>query len=1008
MRVVQVNIDRGKGLTLELRDSLRDKGIGVLLIQEPYHYKGKLRGFGLGARVFTGGGTPWAAVVVLDDGLGAMRVDELSNSHCVVVELLLPGRERVYVASLYCQFSEDPGRFLDMISRIRQRLRGSRIVLGVDANAHSQLWGGDVTDDRGILFEGAILDGGWRLLNRVEEGPTYEDGRGRSTFIDLTLSKGDVDVGWSIMADWSLGFHKCILLDVRLQGGVRQRGSTGVFRLGIKGGNWTEYRSVLSEELGKVGTWDLDSRKGVVSMVKRVHRVIMRAAGRVFKRTRSKGIGNRWWDAELTAAKKAVYAARRNLKAERDPSEREVLLRVFRGKRRTYKGLIREKEKASWEEYVVGQMRDNTWGVPYKLAVGKIRPSEVVSAIGEGTLTWEESARTLLDELVLDDSCEGELDFHEAVRDAVWRDGGGWEKCSVGEREVEGAVRRARKGKAPGLDQIRAEFIQEGWDVLKGVLTRIFNGCLRFQVFPNCWKRGDIRALLKGEGKNPGLGRSYRPICLLSALGKIFERLIVDKLDHVFNEGIHGAQYGFMRGRSTEDAILEFRRLVEAGRGRSKYVLGVFIDMTGAFDRVWWPGMLEKLRLAGVRGDLFGVVKDYLRGRYVSISNGTWEVGKRVNRGCPQGSILGPQMWKLVVDGLLRRLGENFGVVAYADDIVIIIEGKSRVDLVDKGRVAAGILDRWCGEEKMLVSKEKTVAVLLKGGFHRDRMPRLDIGGARIRFEESFTYLGVVWDNKLRVGGHVTEVTRRAYNRMMGVIRIMGNKGVDYTRLLGVYTGMYLAMVTYAAGAWGDRLTVRDRRKLLSEQRTVGLRMIKGYRTLSGEAVRVIGGLIPLDLEIDRRWVSKRVQIHGECSWEGKCYSVVGLRGALQRGVVEAWQKRWETSTLGRWTAGWWDNVGERLEASWIQPAYYVTQFLGGHGDFNGKLREFGSVRSGTCRCGDARETVEHVLFDCGRWERERAAYKVSREGMRALVSKQGFRCLQDFAEAVLGQKERE
>jgi hypothetical protein len=79
----------------------------------------------------------------------------------------------------------------------------------------------------------------------------------------------------------------------------------------------------------------------------------MKAARRVFKRTRSKGIGNRWWDTVLTAAQKRVYAARRNFKAEREVAKREVLLRVFRGKRRVYKGLIREKETASWEEYVV-------------------------------------------------------------------------------------------------------------------------------------------------------------------------------------------------------------------------------------------------------------------------------------------------------------------------------------------------------------------------------------------------------------------------------------------------------------------------------------------------------------------------------------------------------------------------------------------------------------------------------------------------------------------------------
>jgi hypothetical protein len=242
----------------------------------------------------------------------------------------------------------------------------------------------------------------------------------------------------------------------------------------------------------------------------------------------------------------------------------------------------------------------------------------------------------------------------------------------------------------------------------------------------------------------------------------------------------------------------------------------------------------------------------------------------------------------------------------------------------------------------------------------------------------------------------------------MGVFRILGSKEVDYSSLLGIYKGMYLAIVTYAAGAWGDRLSARDRKKLLSKQRTVGLGMIKGYRTLSGVAVIIIGGLIPLDLEIDSRRVSKMVQIHWECSWEGTSYSVVGLKGALQRGVVEVWQKRWETSTLGPWTTEWWDDVRERLEASWIQPAYYVTQFLGGHEDFNAKLQEFRSIRSRKCRCGVARETVEHVLIDCGKWDREREASKVSRDGMRALVSKQGFRHLQDFAEAVLGRKERD
>jgi hypothetical protein len=69
------------------------------------------------------------------------------------------------------------------------------------------------------------------------------------------------------------------------------------------------------------------------------------------------------------------------------------------------------------------------------------------------------------------------------------------------------------------------------------------------------------------------------------------------------------------------------------------------------------------------------------------------------------------------------------------------------------------------------------------------------------------------------------------------------------------------------------------------------------------------------------------------------------------------------------------------MEASWIQPVYYVTQFLGGHGDFNNKLRVIRSVDSEDCTCGD-RETVEHVLFDCRRCVRERETFKVTRTRM--------------------------
>jgi hypothetical protein len=98
---------------------------------------------------------------------------------------------------------------------------------------------------------------------------------------------------------------------------------------------------------------------------------------------------------------------------------------------------------------------------------------------------------------------------------------------------------------------------------------------------------------------------------------------------------------------------------------------------------------------------------------------------------------------------------------------------------------------------------------------------------------------------------------------------------------------MYVAMITYAVGAWGDKMGKTERYKLLSEQRKVGLGMIKRYRTLSREAVRVIGGSLPLDLEVDRKWVRKMVAVKGEVIWKEKNYKITGTKRKIEKGLLE-------------------------------------------------------------------------------------------------------------------------
>uniref|UniRef100_A0ABD2W653 Reverse transcriptase domain-containing protein n=1 Tax=Trichogramma kaykai TaxID=54128 RepID=A0ABD2W653_9HYME len=99
-------------------------------------------------------------------------------------------------------------------------------------------------------------------------------------------------------------------------------------------------------------------------------------------------------------------------------------------------------------------------------------------------------------------------------------------------------------------------------------------------------------------------------------------------------------QFGFKVGRSTEDAILKLRHVVE--ESHSKYALAIPLDISGAFDNLWWPSLVNILRARGCPANIFRVLKDYRHDRKVIIQGTHQECSKKVTKGTPQGSIFGP------------------------------------------------------------------------------------------------------------------------------------------------------------------------------------------------------------------------------------------------------------------------------------------------------------------------------------------------------------------------------
>lgn len=189
---------------------------------------------------------------------------------------------------------------------------------------------------------------------------------------------------------------------------------------------------------------------------------------------------------------------------------------------------------------------------------------------------------------------------------------------------------------------------------------------------------------------------------------------------------------------------------------------------------------------------------------------GNGEVGKNISKGCPQGSVLGPLLWNILFDGLLRLpFGAGVSAKAYADDSLLLVRANSSPDLMRKCSRALDILLRWGEERKLTFSKEKTVMVLLKGKLV-ERLISADMGGVRIKCSSETKYLGVVVGSGMKFAGQYEQVvdrTMRAFGKLKGLAK--ANNGMKCENLRRLYIGALEPMVLYGCEMWGQRMRGR-------------------------------------------------------------------------------------------------------------------------------------------------------------------------------------------------------
>jgi hypothetical protein len=222
--------------------------------------------------------------------------------------------------------------------------------------------------------------------------------------------------------------------------------------------------------------------------------------------------------------------------------------------------------------------------------------------------------------------------------------------------EVKEEINKSNTHKAPGFDLITGKILKELPRKAIVLLTTIYNGMLRLTYFPVTWKFAQIIMIHK-PGKAPHRVTSYRPISPLPLLSKIFERILLKRIQvgTDINGTIPPHQFVFREHHSNTQQCHRIINEILKSLEEKKLCTAAFLDIQQAFERVWNDGLLYKLK-ATLPTPYYLLLKSYLTERYSQIKyNTTTSANFPIHSGVPQGSILGPFLYLIFTADIPTR-----------------------------------------------------------------------------------------------------------------------------------------------------------------------------------------------------------------------------------------------------------------------------------------------------------------------------------------------------------------
>ena len=741
----------------------------------------------------------------------------------IALKLYLKGQKELHVLVFYNSSGAVTAEELEHYVR---QLGEIYIIMG-DLNAHSPLLctRTKYSDRNGKALEKILVNTDTCLINPLDFYTYLNPATGRLSCLDICLTSAQIAPSTAMDLHTDVGSdHRTVRITVELA--IQKSNLIGNKR-------WKTTKEKLANFKQCIATCDLTQPMSMEEMNNNIVQRINNCAKRIIGQTSGKQrIGRKtpWWNRACQKAVTERRKARRVL--EKYPTLENVA--TYKEKSRKVQEICKKAKAESFHKYI----ETITYDTPVKMIWKKIKAIKSTYTrgnfpiINDGKIIADgkEKANAIGKFLTANGKCNHKLIIDKTdkeIGEAFQNKDQELYNTEITEMEIIEAIQIAKETTA-GEDQVTNTLLKNLPSSIIRELQSLYNQSFATGVVPESWKHSTVIPILKPEKPREEL-TSYRPISLLSCVGKTMERVLQRRLEYVAEtrQSLKPNQYGFRRGYSTIDVLRKVEHNIRQALGSNEMTLVIYIDLKSAFDKVWPEGLIYKLIQLGIRGNLLNWIYSYLQDRKFKVRiDGETSDEFPLNTGVQQGAVLSPLLFNIMLSDL--PVMEEVELLVYADDITIVSTGKETRNVKKLIENYLKLFDQWAKLWGLEINLKKTYMQHYTA--KRSKPPIVRMNNNIIKYKKEHMLLGLNLDSpRLTWRPHIRYLISDCTRRMDLLKCIASTTWGASTKILKNFYMAYIrAKIDYGATLYGGGAETELRR--LETLQNKCIRLILGAR----------------------------------------------------------------------------------------------------------------------------------------------------------------------------------